>query len=207
MNRGCNAPECNNKHDSLGFCANHARQYRKYGHPLSKEEVSKIRSNQKIGTTHKGAVWADEARKKRSEEWKGRQLNTGRTHFKKGVPSWNTGMSDWMTLEHREKLRQTALGRVAWNAGLKLPGMQGTNNPMWKSDNVGYYALHHWVRRCLGKPKQCAECGFESENIRQFHWANISHNYERDLDDWIRLCVSCHRAYDSNKIILTGIGG
>lgn len=40
-NKTCSFEECTVKHDSLGFCANHARQFRKFGHPLSKDEKHK----------------------------------------------------------------------------------------------------------------------------------------------------------------------
>ena len=60
-----------------------------------------------------------------------------------------------------------------------------------------------WVQRKLGAPKMCWECGFTSENNRQFHWANISRAYKRDLEDWARLCATCHKAYDGVGINLT----
>jgi hypothetical protein len=72
----------------------------------------------------------------------------------------------------------------------------------WKGDKVGYQALHTWVRKKLGKPSLCSYCNFTSDNNRQFHWANISHEYKRDLTDWIRLCVSCHRNYDYGNITI-----
>ena len=91
------------------------------------------------------------------------------------------------------------------NVGFK-PGIGagiGEQHPKWKGDKVSYSALHHWVRRKLGIPKICWECGFESDRIRLFHWANISREYKRDLDDWARLCAKCHKAYDAYKIELT----
>lgn len=69
---------------------------------------------------------------------------------------------------------------------------RGERNNKWKGDRVGYNALHAWVGRQLGKPKECSNCGFTSDNGRQFHWANISGKYFRDLSDWERLCASCH---------------
>lgn len=72
----------------------------------------------------------------------------------------------------------------------------------WKGDKVGYSALHSWVARKLGRPKRCSECGFESDNSRQFHWANISQEYKRELDDWARLCVTCHKKYDLGRMEL-----
>lgn len=72
----------------------------------------------------------------------------------------------------------------------------------WKGSEVGYSALHSWIARKLGKPNECSNCGFTSDNSRQFNWANLSHEYKRDLDDWARLCGSCHRKYDMGSIEL-----
>jgi len=64
----------------------------------------------------------------------------------------------------------------------------------WRGDKVGYSALHGWVRRRLGIPRFCEGCG--SENKKKYEWANISGEYKRDINDWIRLCTSCHRIFD-----------
>jgi len=67
-------------------------------------------------------------------------------------------------------------------------------NPNWKGDNVGYSALHRWIRRHKGTPSFCEGCGSEKE--KRYEWASISHNAKRDLDDYIRLCSSCHHKFD-----------
>lgn len=59
----------------------------------------------------------------------------------------------------------------------------------------GYYGLHAWVERKLGKPNLCAFCG-KTEGT--FHWSNISQEYKEDINDWQRLCVPCHRKYDDS---------
>lgn len=59
-------------------------------------------------------------------------------------------------------------------------------------DNPGYSALHMWVKNNLGKPKKCTFC----KTNKILHWANKSHKYKRDLNDWISLCIKCHRKYD-----------
>jgi hypothetical protein len=64
----------------------------------------------------------------------------------------------------------------------------------WKGDDVGYHALHLWVARKRGRPQECERCGTKAP--RTYHWANISNEYKRDLDDWIRLCAPCHRRFD-----------
>ena len=73
----------------------------------------------------------------------------------------------------------------------------------WKGDEVCYkgnVALHSWIKRQLGFPNKCEHCGFESDSHHKIHWANKSHEYKRDVLDWIRLCVPCHKKYDLDFI-------
>lgn len=70
-------------------------------------------------------------------------------------------------------------------------------HPQWKGDEVSYVGLHMWIRRKLGKPNKCEHCKTEEERL--YHWANISKEYKRELSDWIRLCVPCHKRYDLNR--------
>jgi hypothetical protein len=67
-------------------------------------------------------------------------------------------------------------------------------SPNWKGSNVGKSALHQWVQKHKGNPKQCEHC--KTTKAKQYDWANISQEYRRDLDDFIRLCRSCHAKYD-----------
>jgi hypothetical protein len=64
---------------------------------------------------------------------------------------------------------------------------------LWKGDNVSYIGLHAWVVKRLGKPNKCELCGRIGKRLE---WANKSREYKRDLNDWIRLCYSCHEKYD-----------
>lgn len=59
-----------------------------------------------------------------------------------------------------------------------------------------YTATHQWIIRRLGKPTTCEHCQKTGLTGRHIHWANKDHSYKKDLDNWIRLCVSCHRKYD-----------
>lgn len=68
----------------------------------------------------------------------------------------------------------------------------GEKHPNWKGENVGYYALHAWVYRNLGRPKCCEHCA----STTNLQWANKSHEYRRDLMDWLSLCQVCHRKHD-----------
>ena len=70
-------------------------------------------------------------------------------------------------------------------------------SPFWKGNEVGYSALHEWVIKKLGQPSKCKHCNQDDLSGREIHWANKSKEYKRDLDDWIRLCVPCHKKYDA----------
>lgn len=69
---------------------------------------------------------------------------------------------------------------------------RGINHSLWKGDNVGYRGIHYWVRREKGIPKKCSNCG----SIKNVQWANIDHQYKRDINDYIELCSSCHKKRD-----------
>lgn len=72
--------------------------------------------------------------------------------------------------------------------------LTGENNWNWKGDAVGNKGLHYWVYRQLGAPQRCDFCGTTED--RDYEWANKSHLYKRDLADWLRLCIPCHKRYD-----------
>lgn len=69
----------------------------------------------------------------------------------------------------------------------------GELHPNWKGDNVSYFVLHKWVRKNKVKTGICLHCSFN----KRTYWANKSHLYERNLNDWIELCSKCHHKYDS----------
>ena len=85
----------------------------------------------------------------------------------------------YWTEESRKKFRKSTVGENHW---------------AWK-ENPSYHTLHRWVAQNKGRPKKCKECGLNDEK-RTYDWANIDHTYKRDLDDFIRLCRSCHRKHD-----------
>ena len=105
------------------------------------------------------------------------------------------------------KPRPKAVGRLVWNKGikgkfpnqniqgLKLGQKRGAESLHWKGNDVGYFALHNWIARELGKPDKCEICGISIP--KRYVWANKSGQYRRDFNDWIRLCPKCHAAYDN----------
>jgi len=68
---------------------------------------------------------------------------------------------------------------------------RGVNHYLWKEMGFSNAALHIWVKRHRGKPNICEFC-----RKKAIHWANKSHKYKRDLNDWLSLCGSCHKKYD-----------
>jgi hypothetical protein len=65
-------------------------------------------------------------------------------------------------------------------------------NASWKGDNVGYGALHDWVRYHKQKPEFCEEC----KVVKPYDLANISGEYKRDVNDFEWLCRKCHMTKD-----------
>lgn len=85
-------------------------------------------------------------------------------------------------------------GKLGWtkNTIKKLKAVRGSKRYNWKGDNVSYIGIHNWVRREKTKPKNCQFCGKQ----KKLEWANKDRKYKRNLDDFIALCISCHRKYD-----------
>lgn len=108
------------------------------------------------------------------------------------------------TPEARLNIGKAAKGRkITWGSKISktlLGRYTGYLNPNWKGNDIKYNGLHAWVRQHLGKPSKCEHC--ETTEKHMYHWANISGGYKRDLTDWVRLCVSCHKKYDLGKITL-----
>lgn len=154
-------------------------------------------SRKKISESRKGKKWPEEVKKKMSESHK--------RYFQNGGTAWNQGMK--MSVEHRQKLSEAHKGQKGFWLGKKRPPfkslenygkLKGEKHPRWKGDEVGYGALHDWVRKYLGEPDTCEHCGRSNLSGHLIHWANKSHEYKRDLNDWLRLCVPCHSQFDSN---------
>jgi len=67
-------------------------------------------------------------------------------------------------------------------------------SPTWKGDNVGYSAIHRWVKKRIPKPEFCIKCKIK----KAVHLSNTGHTYKRNLCDWEWLCGSCHKLKDIN---------
>ena len=74
---------------------------------------------------------------------------------------------------------------------------ENEKNSQWKGTNASYTASHHWIARKRGKPHYCEHCKRSDLPHRSYNWANIDHKYNRNIKDYIRLCVRCHKKYDA----------
>jgi hypothetical protein len=120
------------------------------------------------------------------------------TSFKKGVKPWNAGLGGTGICKAPSGCIKKGEHR-GLNTQFKNGENTDQNNINWKGDDVGYWPLHIWIARKLGKPMKCSICGTES--YKRFHWHNISGEYRRDLSDWERLCPKCHRNKHIKKCI------
>jgi NUMOD3 motif len=112
--------------------------------------------------------------RKHSEEAKAR-IRAGKA---RNPGSGHTGKHH--SAEAREKLR----------VARKLSGIE---HPLWKGEKVSYTNLHRWVQRHKPRTGTCARC---QSSAKRTQWANVDHLYRRVLEDYIEMCVSCHKLYD-----------
>ncbi len=102
----------------------------------------------------------------------------------------------WENPEYRKHMSKVHLGQKSYWKGKEKLDSRGEKHPLWKGKDVGYTALHDWVKRYLGSPDVCEDCGNKDLRHRQYTWANISGKYKRELSDWKRLCMKCHKKFD-----------
>lgn len=90
-----------------------------------------------------------------------------------------------------------------WNKGTKglvkkNSGSFGHVGSKWNGTLSEYKYLHYWISKYLGKSNICTQC--KNEYIgNKMHWANISGEYKKDPNDWIRLCARCHYNFDNTE--------
>ncbi len=131
---------------------------------------------------------------KKRQDARNEALRTGK------LKVWNDGKTGIYSKKQLKNLSET-MSRVAKENGfgLWMFGRKGDLNGGWKGENVGYGALHEWVKRERGSPMKCEWCGKTSNVPQMIHWANVSGEYHRDLNDWIRLCAKCHKKHDKGR--------
>ena len=64
--------------------------------------------------------------------------------------------------------------------------------------NNKYYNIHQWLTRNFDKANKCDNPNCKQVNPKRFEWALAwSKEHEKNRANYIQLCVSCHRKYDS----------
>jgi len=75
----------------------------------------------------------------------------------------------------------------------------GKDNPMWKGDKVSYKGLHNWLSKNFGKAYKCENPNCEKKS-KNYEWAlKTGRKYSRNKEDYLMLCISCHRKYDMTE--------
>ena len=95
-----------------------------------------------------------------------------------------------MPEETRNKISLAKKGKLSFKKGKHYLVHSQENHGKWKGNKVGYRALHTWINKKLGKALHCS-VSLEHKSTR-YHWANISGEYKRELNDWRQLCPSCN---------------
>jgi len=71
-------------------------------------------------------------------------------------------------------------------------GVKEAINSKWKYGNI-----HHWMLNHYGNATKCENKKCQSKNPKRYEWAlRKGKQYERDRNNFIQLCPSCHRKYD-----------
>jgi len=96
--------------------------------------------------------------------------------------------------EHKRNIRIGSLGKIiSEETRKKLRASQSDEKGhRWKGDDVGYGALHTWIKKKKEKPEFCEICGKE----KPYDLANISGEYKRDVNDFQFICRRCHVKQD-----------
>lgn len=148
------------------------------GYKHTEEARQRISAARRKRMAEDGYLNSAETRRKISEGNRGRHNPSEETRKKIGEASRRWTRSP----EHIKKF--TDAGHAA------MRGRTDERSSNWGGNDIGKYGLSQWVKRKLGKPLMCEECGTSS--AKKYHWISVSGVPKRDLSDWTRLCCSCH---------------
>ena len=123
----------------------------------------------------------EEWKRKHSEMMKGNKHILGR-HWKLSEET-KRKMRKPKTEEHRKKISEARTGE---------------GNGMWKGDDVGYGAVHTWIKKYHPKPEYCEMCGLS----KSYDLANITGIYNREFKNWMYMCRKCHMISDKRILNL-----
>lgn len=102
------------------------------------------------------------------------------------IPKLNKGKK--LSKKHRMAMSKARKGKYL-----------GELSPNWKGDNLTISGFHYRVYRARGKANHCEICNKNDKN-KKYDWANLTGNY-KDIFDYKKMCISCHRKYDHKRRI------
>ena len=117
-----------------------------------------------------------------------RQSNKTRTKISMIITEWHKHNPHPRSMLGKHHSEESKIKISLSNKNKKI----NSDNPMWKGDQVGYNALHDYIKSRLPKPKKCQLC----KKSKPYDLANKSGKYLRDLIDWYWLCRRCHMLSD-----------
>jgi len=104
------------------------------------------------------------------------------------------GMTDKRhTKKTKDKIRKSLTGRKTTQEHCN--NLNKANTKDFKDVTVSH--RHRKIYRKHGKPTYC-ELN-KSHKSKIYDWANINHKYNESINEWIRLCRSCHILFDRKK--------
>jgi hypothetical protein len=63
--------------------------------------------------------------------------------------------------------------------------------------DFNYHQVHHWLNRTFGLATHCENKNCKCPEAKRFEYAlKKGFSYEKNKDNFIMLCISCHRKYD-----------
>lgn len=99
-------------------------------------------------------------------------------------------ISNFKGKKHSEKSKKQ-ISKTRTGKGLSF------DNGKWKGKEVGYRAIHSWIKRMYGSPTTCEHCQTGNLTGHSIHWASKTLEYTRDRENWLRLCAKCHGIFDT----------
>lgn len=161
------------------YYARHRKEIlaRKRAASEEQREKARVRQRKRYAADPDAALRAERARREKNIEHCRRKEREAARAWRAARPGYNA--------EQSRRYRQRHLDRVL------------ESNRRWQAAHPDYMAVHAWVKSQKGRPSLCAHCG--STTAKLYDWANVDHQYRRDLNDWIRLCRPCHVRFDRSR--------
>lgn len=167
------------------FCKNYFESERKAKKFCTHECYSKNKLGSKLSAQVRlNMSLAHKALKFNAGRFKKGETPPNSVLFKKGHTPWNIG------LHVKLATNGFKVGNVPWNKGKKFSTKQKPK---------GYGTIHGWIARHYGKATKCQNkyCQHLSAH---YQWALLKGKvYEKNIDNFVMLCGSCHQRYDKNS--------